>query len=189
MKSFDTLYNEPRIYAYSLPEVGKLAGWLKVGYADRQTVNDRIQQQLKTPMLGYKIVVNEPTVCGGRFFRDSAVHKILEDRGFKRARFIPIFMYLSDYREKALVDVIRNIESDLFTQVTGLTLADFETLVDFGVFNSAQMNSCIWQFRAYEEESLDYLHIRDGLVEDSPLVGGWDSSVSKKDAYDSLMKG
>ena len=35
MKSFDTLYNEPRIYAYSLPEVGKLAGWLKVGYTDR----------------------------------------------------------------------------------------------------------------------------------------------------------
>ena len=102
---------------------------------------------------------------------------------------IPIFMYLSDYREKALVDVIRNIESDLFTQVTGLTLADFETLIDFGVFNSAQMNSCIWQFRAYEEESLDYLHVRDGLVEDSPLVGGWDSSVSKKDAYESLMKG
>ena len=189
MKSFDTLYNEPRIYAYSLPEVGKLAGWLKVGYTDRQTVDERIRQQLKTPMLGYKIVVNEPAVCGGRFFRDSAVHKILEDRGFKRARFIPIFMHLSDYREKALVDVIRNIESDLFTQVTGLTLADFETLVDFGVFNSAQMNSCIWQFRAYEEESLDYLHIRDGLVEDSPLVGGWDSSVSKKDAYESLMKG
>ena len=102
---------------------------------------------------------------------------------------IPIFMYLSDYREKALVDVIRNIESDLFTQVTGLTLADFETLIDFGVFNSAQMNSCIWQFRAYEEESLDYLHVRDGLVEDSPLVGGWDSSVSKKDAYESLLKG
>ena len=50
----------------------------------------------------------------------------------------------------------------------------------------AQMNSCIWQFRAYEEESLDYLHVREGLVEDSPLVGGWDSSVSKKDAYESL---
>ena len=33
------------------------------------------------------------------------------------------------------------------------------------------------------------LHVRDGLVEDSPLVGGWDSSVSKKDAYESLMKG
>ena len=31
--NFATLYNEPRIYAYSLPEVGKLAGWLRVGGA------------------------------------------------------------------------------------------------------------------------------------------------------------
>ena len=100
---------------------------------------------------------------------------------------IPIFMYLSDYREKALKDVIENLETELFTKVTGLTLPDFNLLVDVGVFNSAQMNSCIWQFRAYEEESLDYLHTREGLVEDSPLVGGWDSSVSKKDAYESLM--
>ena len=78
--NFATLYNEPRIYAYSLPEVGKLAGWLKIGYTDRQTVDERIRQQLKTPMLDYHIEVNEPAVCGGRFFRDSAVHKILEDR-------------------------------------------------------------------------------------------------------------
>ena len=54
------------------------------------------------------------------------------------------------------------------------------------LFCGPKMNSCIWQFRAYEEESLDYLHMREGLVEDSPLVGGWDSSVSKKDAYESL---
>lgn len=101
---------------------------------------------------------------------------------------IPIFMYLSDYREKALKDVIENLETDLFTRVTGLTLPDFNLLVDVGVFNSAQMNSCIWQFRAYEEESLDYLHRREGLSEDSPLVGGWDSSVSKKDAYESLVR-
>ncbi len=101
---------------------------------------------------------------------------------------IPIFMYLSDYREKALVDVIKNLETSLFTQVTGLTLEDFNVLVDVGVFSSAQMNSCIWQFRAYEEESLDYLHVREGLDKESPLIGGWDASVEKKDAYESLVK-
>lgn len=99
---------------------------------------------------------------------------------------IPIFMYLSDYREKALVDVIENLETELFTKVTGLTLEDFNLLVDVGVFNSAQMNSCIWQFRAYEEESLDYLHMRDGLEIESPLIGGWDAAVGKKDAYESI---
>ena len=81
MKSFDTLYNEPRIYAYSLPEVGKLVGWLKVGYTDRQAVDERIRQQLKTPMLDYHIEVNEPAVCGGRFFRDTRYLKIADSSG------------------------------------------------------------------------------------------------------------
>jgi hypothetical protein len=110
--------------------------------------------------------------------RRSEIEKKLK----KFATRIPIFMYLSDYREKALVDVIENLETDLFTHVTGLTLSDFEILVDKGVFNSATMNSCIWQFRSYEEESLDYLHIRRGEYGDDALIGGWDSSVKRSDA-------
>ena len=110
--------------------------------------------------------------------RRSEIEKKLK----KFATRIPIFMYLSDYREKALVDVIENLETDLFTHVTGLTLFDFEILVDKGVFNSATMNSCIWQFRSYEEESLDYLHIRRGEYGDDVLIGGWDSSVKRSDA-------
>ena len=95
-------------------------------------------------------------------------------------------MYLSDYREEALVDVIRNLEPALFTQVTGLSIRDFELLIDKGVFNSATMNSCIWQFRAYEEESLDYLHLRLDGPKDTDRVGGFNSSVSRKEAYESL---
>lgn len=56
---------------------------------------------------------------------------------------------------------------------------DGSVFADFGV---RIVTAC----REYEEESLDYLHMREGLVEDSPLVGGWDSSVTKKDAYESL---
>ena len=112
----------------------------------------------------------------------------IEKKLKKFATRIPIFMYLSDYREKALVDVIENLETELFTHVTGLSLSDFEILVDKGVFNSATMNSCIWQFRAYEEDSLDYLHLRRGERDDESLIGGWDSSVTRKDAYESLAK-
>ena len=68
-----------------------------------------------------------------------------------------------------------------FRIATVLTLSDFEILVDKGVFNSATMNSCIWQFRSYEEESLDYLHIRRGEYGDDALIGGWDSSVKRSD--------
>lgn len=35
----------PMIYAYSTPEVPKHNGWVKIGYTDRQTVEDRIAQQ------------------------------------------------------------------------------------------------------------------------------------------------
>lgn len=34
------------------------------------------------------------------------------------------------------------------------------------------MKNVVWSFCSYEEESLDYLHIRDWLVEDFLLVGG-----------------
>lgn len=111
---------------------------------------------------------------------------VIEKKLKQFATRIPIFMYLSNYREKALIDVIENLETELFTHVTGLTLQDFEILVDKGVFNSAMMNSCIWQFRAYEEESLDYLHLRRGEDDQEGLIGGWDSSISRQDAYESV---
>ena len=88
MKSFETLYHEPRVYAYTLPGVPKLAGWIKVGYTDRQSVAERIAQQLKTPLLDYRVEMDEAAVTNdGRFFRDSAIHELLEKNGFPRARF------------------------------------------------------------------------------------------------------
>jgi hypothetical protein len=65
-------------------------------------------------------------------------------------------MYVSDYREYSLHDVITQLEPKLFTLVTGLTQQDFELLVDFGVFNAAQMNLAIEQFKRFEDASLDY---------------------------------
>ena len=88
MKSFETRYHEPRVYAYSLPDVPKLNGWVKVGYTDRQSVGARIAQQLKTPLLRPHIEMDEAAVTrDGRFFRDDAVHAALEAQGFRRARF------------------------------------------------------------------------------------------------------
>ena len=88
MKNFETRYHEPRVYAYTLPDVPKLNGWVKVGYTDRQTVGARIAQQLKTPLLNPHIEMDEAAVTtDGRFFRDDAVHAALEAQGFRRARF------------------------------------------------------------------------------------------------------
>ncbi len=45
-------------------------------------------------------------------------------------------MYLTDFRENTLQDVITRLEPDLFQAVTGLTVQDFHLLVQLRVFNT-----------------------------------------------------
>jgi hypothetical protein len=68
-------------------------------------------------------------------------------------------MYLTDYRENTLYDVITKIEPDLFKAVTGLSVADFNLLVSLGVFNAGHMNQAVFAFRRYEDASLSYTGI------------------------------
>lgn len=60
-------------------------------------------------------------------------------------------MYLTDFQENTLHDVITKIEPDLFKKVTGLSVADFNLLVNLGVFNSIHMNQEVFAFRRYED--------------------------------------
>ena len=82
--------------------------------------------------------------------------KEVQEKLIKFATRIPIFMYLTDYREETLIDVIRNIESDLFRKVTGLTVKDFDLLVSLNVFNRELMNDAVYKFKRYENSSLAY---------------------------------
>jgi len=41
-------------------------------------------------------------------------------------------MYLTDFREYCLRDVITRLEPDLFSKVTSLTIPDFELLISIG---------------------------------------------------------
>lgn len=77
----------------------------------------------------------------------------------KFATRIPVFMYLTDFRENTLKDVITKIEPDLFKAVTGLSVDDFNLLVSLGVFNSSHMNQAVFAFRRYEDSSLAYTGI------------------------------
>lgn len=69
---------------------------------------------------------------------------------------IPVFMYTTNYREEALKHVIESLDSDLFERVTGLTVEDFKTLNQIGLFNAQHMNHAIYQFKRFESASLDY---------------------------------
>lgn len=85
--------------------------------------------------------------------------KQIQDKLIKFATRIPAFMYLTDYRENTLQDVIRKLEPELFKSVTGLSIEDFDLLVSLGVFNASHMNQAVFAFRRYEDSSLSYTGI------------------------------
>ena len=85
--------------------------------------------------------------------------KQIQDKLIKFATRIPAFMYLTDFREHTLSDVITKLEPDLFKAVTGLTVKDFNLLVSLGVFNATHMNQAVFAFRRYEDSSLSYTGI------------------------------
>lgn len=100
--------------------------------------------------------------------------KEIQDKLIKFATRIPVFMYLTDFREYCLRDVIEQLEPTLFRKVTGLTLKDFSLLVSLGVFNSELMNDAVYKFKRYEDSSLEYTGIdrHTGAV-----VGLWDTAI------------
>lgn len=91
--------------------------------------------------------------------------KQIQEKLIKFATRIPAFMYLTDYRENTLQDVITKLEPELFKTVTGLTVDDFNLLVSLNVFNGSHMNQAVFAFRRYEDASLSYTGIEshDGL--------------------------
>ena len=92
-------------------------------------------------------------------------------------------MYLTDYRERCLKDVITQLEPGLFKKVTGLSVEDFNMLCSLGVFNAPLMNDAIFKFKRYEDASLTYTGI-DKHTNDE--VGGWDTTI-RKTQYEKLF--
>jgi hypothetical protein len=104
--------------------------------------------------------------------------KLVQEKLIKFATRIPAFMYLTDFRENTLQDVITKIEPDLFQTVTGLTVKDFHLLVRLRVFNTEQMNQAVFAFRRYEDASVCYTGIEshEGLTH----YGLYDTVVARE---------
>ena len=102
------------------------------------------------------------------------LRKQIQEKLIKFATRIPVFMYLTDYREEMLIDVITKIESGLFKKVTGLTVDDFNLLVSLHVFNGDLMNDAIYKFKRYEDSSLRYTGINRHA---SGVIGLFDTIV------------
>jgi hypothetical protein len=110
--------------------------------------------------------------------------KMIQEKLIKFATRIPLFMYLSDYREYSLKDVIQQLEKKLFTKVTGLAIKDFELLVSLGVFNGPLMNDAVYKFKRYEDSSLSYTGIDK---HEGEAVGGYDTVISREE-FDHLFR-
>ena len=98
-----------------------------------------------------------------------SLRKQIQEKLIKFATRVPVFMYLTDFRERCLKDVITQLEPGLFKKVTGLTVKDFELLVSIGVFNSSLMNDAVYKFKRYEDSSLVYIGINKHEGEDIGL--------------------
>lgn len=113
-----------------------------------------------------------------------SIRKQIQEKLIKFATRIPVFMYLTDYREKSLRDVIVQLEPGLFRKVTGLSVKDFELLVSLGVFNSALMNDAVYKFKRYEDASLEYMGINKHEGEN---IGLYDTVLSPADYHESFV--
>lgn len=91
---------------------------------------------------------------------------------------IPLFMYLTDEREETLKQVITKLEPALFKRVTGLTVEDFELLVSLGLFRENLMNIMVFNFRKYEDASMEYTGINR---HEGERVGLHNTSITREE--------
>lgn len=105
--------------------------------------------------------------------------KQIQEKLMKFATRIPVFMYLSEYREMSLKDVITQLEPALFRRVTGLSVKDFELLVSLNVFNESLMNDAVYKFKRYEDSSLEYTGV--DMHKDEERVGLYSTSITKEE--------
>ena len=109
--------------------------------------------------------------------------KEIQEKLIKFATRIPIFMFLTDFREETLKDVITKLEPDLFKRVTGLMVKDFELLVSLGLFKEDIMNEAVYKFRRYEDSSLVYTGIDKHIDEKVGLY----STVLSRNEYETIV--
>ena len=95
-------------------------------------------------------------------------------------------MYVTQMREQALRDIILGVDGALFERVTGLKVEDFKLLNQIGVFNPTHMNAAIYQFKAFEDSSLEYANEPGMPVEKQP-IGLWDTVLQPGESIEEVL--
>jgi hypothetical protein len=145
----------------AMAAVGRIEGWRALGDNIIETIinkSDKVKE-LKNKAKGGDLTPKEKKELTEEEKEYKSKRKLVQEKLIKFATRIPAFMYLTDFRENKLRDVITKLEPDLFMAVTGLTVKDFDLLVSLRVFNTEQMNQAVFAFRRYEDASLRYTGI------------------------------
>lgn len=152
----------------AMAAVERIEGWRALGDHIIETIINKSEKvkELKNKAKEKELTEKEKKQLTEEEKEYKSKRKLVQEKLIKFATRIPAFMYLTDFRENKLQDVITKIEPDLFLTVTGLTVKDFHLLVNLKVFNTEQMNQAVFAFRRYEDASLRYTGIEshEGLT-------------------------
>ena len=164
----------------AMAAVERIEGWRALGDHVIETIINKSEKvkELKNKAKEKDLTKKQQKQLSDEEKEYKSQRKLVQQKLIKFATRIPAFMYLTDFRENTLQDVITKLEPDLFLAVTGLTVKDFHLLVRLKVFNTEQMNQAVFAFRRYEDASLRYTGIEshDGLTH----YGGWDTVVARE---------
>lgn len=164
----------------ALAAVERIEGWRSLGDNIIETIINKsdVVKDLKEKAKDGRLSAKQKKQLTDEEKEYKSKRKMVQEKLIKFATRIPAFMYLTDFRENTLQDVITKLEPDLFLTVTGLTVKDFHLLVRLKVFNTEQMNQAVFAFRRYEDSSLRYTGIdsHEGLRR----IGGYDTVIAKE---------
>lgn len=164
----------------AMAAIEQIEGWRTLGDNVIETVINKSEKvkELKNKAKEKNLTAKQKKQLSDAEKEYKSKRKQIQEKLIKFATRIPAFMYLTDFRENTLQDVITKLESDLFLTVTGLTVQDFHLLVRLKVFNTEQMNQAVFAFRRYEDASLRYTGIEShvGLTH----YGLYDTVVAKE---------
>ena len=152
----------------AMAAVERIEGWRSLGDNIIETIINKSEKvkELKNKAKDGDLSAKQKKQLTDEEKEYKSKRKLVQEKLIKFATRIPAFMYLTDFRENTLQDVITKLEPDLFLAVTGLTVRDFHLLVRLKVFNTEQMNQAVFAFRRYEDASLRYTGIEshEGLT-------------------------
>lgn len=152
---------------------------------DIETIINKSEHVKKAKRDGETLTKKEKAELTAEEKEFKSKRKEIQEKLIKFATRIPIFMYLSDYREYSLDDVITKLEPNLFRKVTGLSVKDFNLLCSLNVFNASLMNDAVYKFKRYEDASLVYTGL--GSKHEGEGVGLFNTVLTSEE-YKSLYK-